>query len=281
MQREGQGSLAIVLGKEQSLKDITFDQKRACATIVTDRAVFTILGVTNPDGVLVGREGGRNYAAGFVSIASVASELNNGRREIFESDKKAVEDTLRSAYGTASSFAQSASTAIRSYATGLRPSGTPGMTTTPAPHVKPEAPVTKPTPTESPTAAPPKQPAVTPLTIHEKAAITEALARGAVLEQRIAELTKRVAAAQQQTATIEARIAKASSAITAAETRYGELSRKMEPAATPTTLGQPRSDESFAVTERSKKSKPLFRVKNPPLGNEIFNPSESGLPKSS
>ena len=93
-QKDGGGTLGIVIGKEQKLLAVTFDAMKQNATITTDKGTLTITGIANPNDVRIGREKGAGQSPAFVAIDAVASMSREGRSENLKADTQQVKELV-------------------------------------------------------------------------------------------------------------------------------------------------------------------------------------------
>ena len=94
LQKNGTGSLAVVLGPNQNVKNVSFDPSRHVATIILDKSEITVHGVTTPSALLIGRASDARGTAGFVSATTIAETLQSARAEALVAQQKAALETL-------------------------------------------------------------------------------------------------------------------------------------------------------------------------------------------
>ena len=82
-QRDGRGTLGLVLGRNQELKDISF--KDDTAIITTDSGTVRVTGVSNAEKLVIGREATAGNEARFVPVSKVVSELAYVKEQIRKS----------------------------------------------------------------------------------------------------------------------------------------------------------------------------------------------------
>ncbi len=101
-QKDGGGTLGLVIGKEQRLAGVTFDATKQTATITTDKGTITITGIVNPNDVRIGREKGTGQSPAFVAIDAVASMSREGRAENLKADTAQVQQLFKQGEAIAS-----------------------------------------------------------------------------------------------------------------------------------------------------------------------------------
>ena len=94
LQKNGTGSIAVVLGPNQNVKNVSFDPSRNVATIVLDKSEITVHGVNSPNALLIGRASDAQRPPGFVSATSIAETLQSARAEALVAQQKAALETL-------------------------------------------------------------------------------------------------------------------------------------------------------------------------------------------
>lgn len=82
-QRDGRGTLGLVLGRNQELKDISF--KDDTAIITTDSGTVRVTGVSSAEKLVIGREATAGNEARFVPVSKVVSELAYVKEQIRKS----------------------------------------------------------------------------------------------------------------------------------------------------------------------------------------------------
>ena len=82
-QRDGRGTLGLVLGRNQELKDISF--KDDTAIITTDSGTVRVTGVSSAEKLVIGREANAGNEARFVPVSKVVSELAYVKEQIRKS----------------------------------------------------------------------------------------------------------------------------------------------------------------------------------------------------
>jgi hypothetical protein len=82
-QRDGRGTLGLVLGRNQELKDISF--KDTTAIITTDSGTVRVTGVSSAEKLVIGRETTAGNEARFVPVSKVVSELDYVKEQIRKS----------------------------------------------------------------------------------------------------------------------------------------------------------------------------------------------------
>ena len=82
-QRDGRGTLGLVLGRNQELKDISF--KDDTAIITTDSGTVRVTGVSSAEKLVIGREATAGNEARFVPVSKVVSELAYVKEKIRKS----------------------------------------------------------------------------------------------------------------------------------------------------------------------------------------------------
>jgi hypothetical protein len=83
-----------VLGKDQTLRDLTFDASKGIATVTTDQGTITVSGIANAKALQIGRDKGNGAPPAFVSIDGVAATVRSGRQENFQKDAALVKGAL-------------------------------------------------------------------------------------------------------------------------------------------------------------------------------------------
>lgn len=94
LSHQHEGALAVVLGKDQTLRDLTFDASKGIATVTTDQGTITVSGIANAKALQIGRDKGNGAPPAFVSIDGVAATVRSGRQENFQKDAALVKGAL-------------------------------------------------------------------------------------------------------------------------------------------------------------------------------------------
>lgn len=216
-QKDGGGSLGIVVGKDQKLLGVTFDATKQVATVTTDKGTITVTGISNPNDVRIGREKGTGASPAFVAIDAIAATSREGRKENLAADTQRVKELVTQGGAivskvkeqlseTAKTVAQYALTAAPQFKQGS------GEQLSPNRVVEPVTPPTPPAPTP-PAASPSDRPVEAPK--------PEALAKVEELikknEEAAAQLQQKLEQADLAQREAEARIQKANERIALAE----------------------------------------------------------------
>lgn len=147
-QKDGGGTLGIVIGKEQKLHGVTFDATRQIAKITTDKGTLTITGIVNPNDVRIGREKEQGQSPTFVAIDAVATISREGRVENLKADTERAQALVKQGQAVLSKVkgdVEGMAHKIRDYAMKMAPK----PQTAPPEVLSPERVVT-PTPAPSP-----------------------------------------------------------------------------------------------------------------------------------
>lgn len=208
-QKDGGGTLGIVIGKEQRLAGVTFDATKQTATITTDKGTITITGIMNPNDVRIGREKGTGQSPAFVAIDAVASMSREGRAENLKADTERVKEFVTQGHAIVSKVRSDVEGIVhkfRDYAMTMAPKAaeplveelSPDRVVTPAP----------------PPAPSPSDGKVEPLKPETLARVEELIAKNAAVAKDLAARLERSQAEQQA---IAERIAKETERIAFAE----------------------------------------------------------------
>jgi hypothetical protein len=220
-QKDGGGSLGIVVGKDQKLRGVTFDATKHVATVTTDKGTITVTGISNPNDVRIGREKGAGGSPAFVAIDAVAGISREGRKENLAADTQRVKVMLNEGEAIVSQVKEKVA-GIAQTVTNFARTASPQLKQGPVEDLPPVEPVVPPTP-PTPTPPAPTPPAPSPSDRPVEAPQPEALAKVKELiknnEEAAAQLQKKLDQAEAAQKEVEARIQKANEQIALAELR--------------------------------------------------------------